>query len=1139
MQCPACQGETPADARFCMHCAAPLARACASCGAELPLSSSFCPQCAHRVEASPPAPPVPLPRDPRDYTPRHLADKILQSKSALEGERKQVTVLFADVKGSMELAEQVDPEEWHRMLDRFFQILADGVHRFEGTVNQYTGDGIMALFGAPIAHEDHAQRACYAALHLRDELRRYADELRRTKALSFSVRIGLNSGEVIVGKIGDDLRMDYTAQGHTVGLAQRMEQLAPPESTYLTDQTARLVEGLFRLRDLGGFDLKGTGQPVRAFELQDVGALRTRLEVSRARGFSKFVGREGDMQALEAALARSRETSGQVVGVVAEAGVGKSRLCYEFIEGCRARGLTIFEGRAVSHGRNIPFLPMLQVFRAYYGITERDDDRAVREKIAGRLLLIDEGFREVLPLLFEFFGVPDPAQPAPRMDPEASQRQLFAVLRRLVREAGGAEPPVTLIEDLHWMDGGSLGFLEQWVEAIGGTRGLLLLNFRPEYHAEWMGKSYYQQLPLGPLAVEATSELVADLLGCDPSTEGLAEAIHGRTAGNPFFTEEVVQSLIESGQLEGVRGSYRLVSELGALEVPATVQAVVAARIDRLAEREKQVLQAASVIGREFAEPVLEAVAELGGADLAESLRALTGGEFLYEQSLYPVAEYAFKHPLTQEVAYGSQLGERRARVHASVARAIAELDAGKLDERSALLAHHWEQAGEDFEAARWHARAAGWVASSDPEAGRSHWLQVRRLLAPLEDSAEKLGLDLLACGQLTQLGWSLGAPSDEIEALFAEGKALAERIPDPGPRSLLHIAYASYVGFSGGDTRRYVSVAREAVPLAEASGDPVYRLAARTSLAYVLSYAGSPTESLELLERCVADRPEDPLAGREIMGFSPWIFAVMIRFFPLDLLGRLGEADEALRRGIELAREHGEFGLLGWGLGLRVFHGELRGETTTALASARQGVEVAERTGVPVSLSLALAHLGDALRLEQRYPEALEAYQKALDLTRTKRVALGQKPLTVSGQALVYSALGEHEQAIAQARSALEESVWGGNRGAEDIARLALARVLLATGDPGLHDDVETTVERAEALCAETGMRVHLPPLLEVRAALAERRGNPQEVRRKLREAHRLYTEMGATGHASGSRGNSGCESPRNRRARSRVPTA
>ena len=346
MRCPECQHENREGRRFCGHCGSRLPVPCPSCGTVDEDGERFCGRCGAEL-AAPASPAWAVPdRTPRDYTPRHLADKIFQSKSALEGERKQVTVLFADVKGSMELAEQVDPEEWHRILDRFFQILADGVHRFEGTVNQYTGDGIMALFGAPIAHEDHAQRACFAALHLRDALRRYADELRRTRGLNFSVRMGLNSGEVVVAKIGDDLRMDYTAQGHTVGLAARVEALAEPRSIYLTEHTARLVEGFFQLRGLGAFQLKGATEPPQVYELEGVGALHTRLDVSRARGFSKFVGREDDMQALEAALARSRETGGQVVGVVAEAGVGKSRLCYEFAERCRARGLTVLEAHA-------------------------------------------------------------------------------------------------------------------------------------------------------------------------------------------------------------------------------------------------------------------------------------------------------------------------------------------------------------------------------------------------------------------------------------------------------------------------------------------------------------------------------------------------------------------------------------------------------------------------------------------------------------------------------------------------------------------------------------------------------------------------------------------------------------------------
>jgi class 3 adenylate cyclase len=659
---------------------------------------------------------IPSPeRDPRAYTPKHLADKILTSRSALEGERKQVTVLFADVKGSMELAEQLDPEVWSAIMQRFFTILADGVERFEGFVDKFTGDGIMALFGAPIAHEDHAQRACYAALHLREEIARYATEVKREHGIGFSTRIGLNSGEVVVGTIGDDLRMDYTAQGHTVGLAQRMESLAEPNTCYLSAATAALAGGYFALDDLGEFLVKGVADPVRVHRLAGIGAARTRFDISRARGLSRFVGRAADLRTLEDALAQAAAGNGQVVGVVAEAGTGKSRLCFEFLEHCRARGLRVFEGRAVAHGRNIPFLPILEVYRAYFGITLADDDRSARVKIAGHMVVLDQRFAEALPLLFDFLGIGDPEHPGPRLDPEVRQRQLIGLMRQVTQSGSEAQPTVTMIEDLHWLDAASGEFLEHMVDAQAGSRRLLLVNFRPEYRADWMQKSWYRQIPLTPLGPEAIAELLADLLGHDPSLAGLAGPNHARTAGNPFFTEEVAQSLIESGHLVGTRGAYRLVTPIERLEVPATVQAVLAARIDRLPAREKRLLQVASVIGKDFPEPLLAAVAELPADELKAALAALRRGEFIHEQARYPVAEYAFKHPLTQEVALGSQLRERRRQVHAAVARATLQHDPEHRDERAALLAHHWEEAGEALSAARWHRRAAEWVGAPTP----------------------------------------------------------------------------------------------------------------------------------------------------------------------------------------------------------------------------------------------------------------------------------------------------------------------------------------------------------------------------------------------------------------------------------------
>jgi class 3 adenylate cyclase len=737
---------------------------------------------------------------PRSYTPKHLADKILRSKSALEGERKQVTVLFADVRGSMEIAERMDPEEWSQIMRRFFQILSDGVERFEGFVDKFTGDGIMALFGAPIAHEDHAQRACYAALHLRDALKTYSDELRLSRGLDFAARMGMNSGEVVVGKIGDDLRMDYTAQGHTVGLAARMESLAPPGGVCVSEATARLVSGYVALRDLGASQVKGASEPVRVFELEGIGEIRSRFDLARARGLTRFVGRDDDMAVLEQALAQARAGNGQVVGVVAEAGGGKSRLCFEFVERCRTRRLTVLQGSAAAHGRNVPFLPILQIFRQYFGISEQDGDRTAREKIAGRLLLIDEGFREFLPVLFDFLAVPDPDRPAAAVDPEARQRQLFNVMRGVVGRGEGAA--VTFIEDLHWIDAGSEAWLEQMVEAAAGSNTLLLVNFRPEYHAAWMQKSWYRQLPLLPLSPQAIRELLGDLLGADASIAGLADAVHARTAGNPFFAEEIIQNLIESGSLEGSRGAYRLVTPVAELQVPSTVQSVLAARIDRLGEREKRALQAASVIGREFAEPILSAVLVWPAGDLSGALQVLKSGEFLYEQSLYPVMEYAFKHPLTQEVALGSQLRERRARTHAAVARALEAGHPDRLDEHAALLAHHYEAADETLEAARWHRRAAEWLLKSSLAESNAHWRRVYDLAEREPAAPDAMGLRLAACGKLVVTSFIVGLPEEERDRLAAEGRALAERLGDRGALCMIAFGLANARALSGGRPR-------------------------------------------------------------------------------------------------------------------------------------------------------------------------------------------------------------------------------------------------------------------------------------------------------------------------------------------------
>ncbi len=594
MNCPNCGHENRETARFCEECASPLSRVCSNCGTELRPTARFCDGCATPVTAQATSAPE---RDPRAYTPKHLADKILQSKSALEGERKQVTVLFADVKGSMELAGQMDPEEWQGIMNRFLQLLAEGVHRFEGTVNQYLGDGIMALFGAPIAHEDHAQRACYAALHLRDALRAYADELRLERGLDLATRMGLNSGEVVVGKIGDDLRMDYTAQGQVVNVAQRMEQLAESGRVYLAKQTADRVSGYFRLREIGPTRIKGLPEPLGVYELEDVGEFQGRFDVSRERGLSRFVGRELEMAQLEAALEGGLGDRCRFVGIVAEAGTGKSRLVYEFTERCRARGLRLIIAGCPPHGKNIPFGLSMAANRSLFGLLESDDRETARNKVAGQMSRADPALASDVPFMLDFLGLAEPGASSVALDPEARLREVVRIVERLLVPLGF---DVLVFEDLHWADPASETVTVQISRADLPNRRLKIYTYRPEYRPAEADWPEYEEIRLKPLSAESTAELVRDLLGQDPSVNGLAGLIQERAAGNPFFVEEIVHSLAESGQLEGARGSYRLVRSVEEVEVPDSVQAVLAARIDRLDELAKRVLQAAAVSGLEF-----------------------------------------------------------------------------------------------------------------------------------------------------------------------------------------------------------------------------------------------------------------------------------------------------------------------------------------------------------------------------------------------------------------------------------------------------------------------------------------------------------------------------------------------------------
>jgi class 3 adenylate cyclase/tetratricopeptide (TPR) repeat protein len=1054
-------------------------------------------------------------RDPRSYTPKHLAEKILTTRSALEGERKQVTVLFADVKGSVELSAQLGAEEWHGIMDRFFRILADGVHRFEGTVNQYTGDGIMALFGAPIAHEDHAQRACYAALHLKDELRRYQEDVKRRHAVTFSVRMGINSGEVVVGRIGDDLRMDYTAQGETVGLAHRLQELADPGTAYLSERTAALVSGFFTLHDIGLFEVKGIGKPPRVYELQGPGRLRTRLEVSRSRGFSRFVGREAEMHILETALERAIGGQGQVIGVVGEPGVGKSRLCLEFMERCRGRGLRTNEGHCPPHGKVLPFVPILELLRSYFGIVEHDSPEEARRKIAGTLLLLGEEFREVLPIIFEFLGVGDPERPAPLVDGDARQRALFGFLRRLTQAGAEREPFVVLIDDLHWIDPASDAFVGQFVEAVEGQRVLFVANFRPEYHGAWLRKSYYQQLPLLPLGSEATEALLDDLLGRDGALAPLRAKILDRTRGNPFFVEEVVQALLESGALEGAKGALRLAHTVESLEIPGTVQAVLASRIDRLAEREKRLLGVASVVGMVVPAEILQRVAGLSDADLSASLAKLSEAELLYEAAIYPRAEYAFKHPLTREVAYHSQLVERRHRIHVEVARALEEVEADRLDESAAALAHHYEEAGQRLGAGRWHGRAAEWTEKTDLGQALEHWRKVRRFMSDVSESPEVVALGLLACRKILSIGWHLGLSEDEAPSVFATGRPLAERARDLRSLAILLATYGS-LRSSAGACDDFVDKSLEAMRVARQTIDLDLQAVIATFVQIAHLFAGRVREGLAFSESVLRDGLANRVTGSDVAVYNANVCIACLRGIFLLMTGATREALLEIDRAERLAVEHDDRIYRCIVNTIRSWCADITGSDVSVLARGRRGLEIAESVGYRYGIYYALEAIGFGHVLRGEWTDARRALESAVAFAREHRIAGPTAPRSLTHLARVELRLGE----IERARSTIEAAVRAGRehhaRLLEIQAHLERARILREIdGSDGI-EEASLSLGAAERLIEETGAESFRPQVLEERGRLADLCGDTTARDRELAEAHRLYVAIGADGHAA-----------------------
>jgi predicted ATPase/class 3 adenylate cyclase len=1054
------------------------------------------PYSAPTLEPPPAPPPVP----------RHLAERIISSRGALEGERKQVTVLFADLKGSTALIEGLDPEDARRVLDPVLKRMVEAVHRYEGTVNMVMGDGIMALFGAPLAHEDHAVRACYAALRLQESVQEYAEEVFRREGVRLQVRVGLNSGDVVVRSIDSDLHMDYTAVGQTTHLAARMEQMATPGSILLAPDTVRLAEAYLQLRPLGPVPVRGMGAPVAVYELLGSGPTRTRLQAAAAKGLTRFVGRDAELALLRRTLERAGAGHGQVVAIVGEAGVGKSRLVWELTHSPRTEGWLVLHSSSMSYGKATSYLPVIDLLKSYCDVNARDDARRIREKLTGKLLALDPALQPTLPDFLRLLDAPveDPAWQA--LDPPQRRQHTLDACKRLLLRESQEQPLLLVFEDLHWIDGETQALLDSLVEVLPAARVMLLVNYRPEYEHGWGRKTYYHQVQLDPLPAESADELLDALLGDDAELQPLKRLLTERTEGNPFFLEESVRTLEETGALVGERGAYRLAGPLQRIEVPATVQAVLAARIDRLAPEDKRLLQAAAVVGKDVPYSLLQAAAELSEDALRQGLARLQAAEFLYETSLFPDLEYTFNHALTHEVAYGSLLQDRRRALHARIVAAIERLYPDRLAEHVERLAHHafrgalWEQAAR-------YSRQAGEKADSRSahEESAGYFEQALQALDYLPESRETLemGIDLRF-----ELRHSL-YPRGEVAYLLRrlrEAEALAETLGDQRRAGWLGVFQSNYHWLLG-EHHLAVEAGERALASAAALDDSDLRIAANLRLGQARYALGDYQQPRRFFEQNVDVLNGDPSHRFGTLGHPSVIYRSWL-LVSLSELGEFEEGQELAARTIRLAESVGQpftLGVAYWGAG----HLYLRqGDVERAIPLLERGLEICRASDIEQLFRWVAPSLSHAYAFTGRLDEAVSLAEQAVE-----RAAAGGHRVLQSGRLAVLSHVYLLAGRVDDARRCATEALALAQAQDERGMQAWIARILaeMPAPDAGPEDEqAEAQFRQALALAERLGMRPLVAHCHLGLGTLYQEADRPEDARAELAAAAELYGAMG-----------------------------
>jgi class 3 adenylate cyclase/predicted ATPase len=1109
VRCSMCGTDCPEAARFCVECGTALKSRCPDCGSENAPSSKFCAQCGTPLAARQPSGRQSgqsrgsaAGRNPQPPQPRLVEGPASIAQNPLEGERKMVTALFADIKGSTELMEDLDPEEARSIVDPALRLMIDAVHRYDGYIVQSTGDGIFALFGAPVGHEDHPQRALYAALRMQEELRRYAARLRAQGGVPIEARIGANTGEVVVRSIRtDEEHTEYTPIGHTTNLASRMQVVAPTGSIAVSEATRRLVEGYFQLKALGPTRVKGLSEPVNVYEVTGLGPLRTRLQRAAGRGLTKFVGREREIGETSRALDLAKGGHGQIVAAIGEPGVGKSRLFFEF-KAIAPRGCLVLESFSVSHGKASAYLPVIELLNNYFEIQAGDDARRRREKVAGKVAILDQALGEYLPYLLWLLDLEEKPGALAQMDAHVRQWRILDAIKRILLRESINQPLLLIFEDLHWIDSATQALLDLLAEGIGNARVMMLVNYRPEYRHQWGNKTYYTQLRLDPLGRETADRMLSALLADNGELTALRRVIIDKTEGNPFFMEETVAALLDEGAL--VRnGTIKLTRPLEELKIPPTVQAILAARMDRLPGDEKELLQTLAVIGKEFPLGLIRAVTGKLADELEPMLRNLQLAEFIYEQPTLPDVEYVFKHALTQEVAYNSLLGERRRALHQRIGETIERLHADRIEDHISELAHHYDRGSNAAKAVEYLHRSGERAAQRSAYGQGVDQLEAAlRHLAALPASATRDQEELAIRTVLSPLLWArYGNTSHEGTANISRARELCERVGDT-PAVALVLADLQFSNWLAARLVQAREIAVQMLAMADRTGDPLASALAHAAMGVTCAWTGDYVKAGEHLESGLTAGENNQLFATGASALHCLAHLCWIRWM-------LGYPDQAMRWSKRMLNAVEPLGSMGKAYATQTeiaLRSHFLREHLAARPMAEALIALARDNGLPFWVGVGHVVLG---QVEAAGGQPAEGLNLVLD---------GISQMKAAGEDLTYRyfrcVLADTYLAAARPREGLavidEELRYAQTSGqAFNLAELfRLKGELLVLADASGGDEAEDFLRQALAIARRQEARSWELRAATSLARLLRKRGKADEARRVLAAVYGWFTE-------------------------------